>query len=142
MVILLKPYGSVDWEKKVLGNFLEIVGPPEGKTFLTEQEIINIIENVDILQADVDIKVTEDILKKGKKLKAVVCTSIGVDNVDIIAANNYGIIVANNPEFCIVAVAEYAIALMFTLLRNTYLAIKEVKGDGGFDSNWRYQGSQ
>lgn len=117
MEVLLKPYSSVDWEKKEFGGLMEVIGPPEGKDALTEKEIVKEIDNVDILLADIDIKVTKEILEHAKKLRAVICASIGVDNVDIDAATKHGIIVANNPDYCVIAVAEYAIGMIFALLR-------------------------
>jgi len=139
--VLLKPYSSVDWEKKEFNKLIEVIGVPEGKDALTEKEIIEKIDNVDILLADVDIKVTREILRHAKKLRAVICTSIGVDYVDIDAATEHGIIVTNNPDFCVIAVAEYAIGLIFTLLRHIPIAICVVK-EGNWELRNRLEGTE
>lgn len=131
MAVLLKPYGSTNWEKKELGKLVEVIGVPEGKGVLTEEEIIKEIENVDILQADVDIRVTRRLLKHGTRLRAVICTSIGVDYVDIDAATECGVIVSNNPDFCVIAVAEYAIGMILALIRHIPKAAAAVK-----EGNW------
>lgn len=127
MAMVLKPFGSIEREKKALQGMASVIGAFPGKNALSETEILNMIDNADILIADVDIIVTEKILKHAKNLRAVICTSIGVDYVDIPAATDCGIIVANNPDFCIVAVAEYTIGLILSLTRYIPQAIDAVK---------------
>lgn len=131
MAVLLKPYGSTEWEKTEFAGLAEVTGVNGSTAALTEDEICRMIENVTILQADVDISVTRSILKRAKNLRAVLCTSMGYDYVDLKAASECGIVVANNPEFCVVAVAEYAIGLMFALMRRIPEGVSAVK-----DNKW------
>ena len=68
------------------------------------------------MQADVDITVDKKLIAKAKNLRAVLCTSIGVDYVNLEEMTEAGIPVANNPDFCVEAVAEFAIGLMLSLI--------------------------
>lgn len=136
MAVLFKPYGSFSWEKEELKGLVDFLGATEGKTALSEAEITEKIGCVDILQADVDIAVTRRVLEQGKRLRAVLCTSIGVDYVDLEAATEKGVLVANNPDFCVVAVAEYTIGLMFALLRRIPQGIGTVK-----EGKWKERGN-
>lgn len=134
MYNLLKPFGD-DREKALVGdlvNFLSLTEPEGPKR---EQELEEKLKICDILQADVDIKVDEELFQKAPNLKAVFCTSIGVDYVDLEAASKRNIIVANNPDFCVVAVAEYAIGLLYALTRRIPEGVKAVK-----EKNWEMRG--
>ncbi|MDD2211911.1 MAG: hydroxyacid dehydrogenase [Clostridia bacterium] len=131
MAVLLKPFGSINWEKQAFKDLLTVVGVEGKKEALSEAEILEKIAEVDVLQADVDVLVTRKILEEGKKLRAVVCTSIGVDYADIEAATDCGVIVCNNPDFCIIAVAEYAIGMMFALVRQIPKGVQAV-----LDGKW------
>lgn len=117
MYKLLKPYDRISWEVPLVGDVVELmdVSAPEGAA--REKELAEKLAVCDILQADVDITVDDALLAKAPSLKAVVCTSIGVDYVDLAAATRRGVMVANNPDFCILSVAEYAIGMLYALMR-------------------------
>ena len=104
-------------EKKLYGDLVRVVGVTEPEGPLRDAEIQRKIQDCHILQADVDINVNKDFLKDAKELRAVLCTSIGVDYVNLEEMTEMGIPVANSPDFCIEAVAEYAIGLMFAVTR-------------------------
>ena len=63
-------------------------------------------------------KVTEEVLKRAKKLKVVGRAGIGVDNIDIQAATKQGIVVMNAPGGNTITTAEHTISLMLALARN------------------------
>lgn len=117
MLTLFKPYGSIEEEKQLYGNLVHVVGVTEPEGPARNAEICEKIRTCDILQADVDITVNSSLIQDAENLRAVLCTSIGVDYVKLPQMTNAGIIVANNPNFCIAAVAEYAIGLMFAVVR-------------------------
>lgn len=135
MAVLLKPFGSMEFEKNAYKDLLTVVGPEGGKELLTETEIMERMPEVDILQADVDIAVTRKILEQGKKLRAVVCTSIGVDYADVDAATDCGVIVCNNPDFCVTAVAEYAVGMLFAVVRQIPKGVQAVSKSKWQDRN-------
>lgn len=116
MYNLLKPFGD-NREEALVGdmvNFLSLT-KPEGVE--RHQELEEKLKICDILQADVDVTVDDELLSKAPNLKYILCTSIGVDYVDLDAATKRNILVANNPDFCVVAVAEYAVGLMYSIMR-------------------------
>lgn len=140
MYNLLKPFGD-DREKALVGdlvNFLSLT-KPEGPE--REKELEEKLKICDILQADVDIRVDEALFQKAPNLKAVFCTSIGVDYVDLEAATRRNIIVANNPDFCVGAVAEYAVGLMYALTRRIPEGARAVR-EGRWEERGRLGGTE
>lgn len=136
MFKLLKPFGTLGWERGSLGKMVDLMGltKPEGAE--REKELAEKLAVCDILQADVDIEVNEALFEKAPNLKAVFCTSIGLDYVDLEAASKRGILVANSPDFCVLSVAEYAIGMLYALLRRIPEGVWTVKED-----NWKARNS-
>ncbi|KAK8195839.1 hypothetical protein M8818_006990 [Zalaria obscura] len=77
---------------------------------LSQEELIEIIDDYDALIVRSESKVTASLLEAGKKLKVVARAGVGVDNVDVEAATKLGIIVVNSPVGNINAAAEHTIA--------------------------------
>ncbi len=63
-------------------------------------------------------KVTQAVFDAGKNLKVVGRAGVGVDNIDLAAAQAAGVTVVNAPAATSAAVAEHAFALMLALFRN------------------------
>jgi D-3-phosphoglycerate dehydrogenase / 2-oxoglutarate reductase len=61
-------------------------------------------------------------------LKGVVRLGIGIDNVDLEAATEFGIVVANVPDFCSEEVAEHALGLMLAVTRKIVWADRRSRG--------------
>jgi D-3-phosphoglycerate dehydrogenase len=125
MHTLFKPYGSIHWEAANLNELVKVVGV--SSTPASAAELAAGLRDCDILVGDVDIMIDKALIDKAPKLKAVLCTSVGVDYVDMKALNERGIILANNPDFCVVAVAEYTMGLIFALLRRIPAGIEAVR---------------
>ncbi|MDR2132801.1 MAG: phosphoglycerate dehydrogenase [Clostridiales Family XIII bacterium] len=115
MYTLFKPFGSIAWEKENLSELVTVVGVSASPAPASELEAG--LGVCDILIGDVDISVDRKLLAKAPKLKAVLCTSVGVDYVDAEALNERGIVLANDPDFCSNAVGEFAMGLIYALLR-------------------------
>jgi D-3-phosphoglycerate dehydrogenase / 2-oxoglutarate reductase len=64
-------------------------------------------------------KVTREVLEaaKGGKLKLIVRAGVGIDNIDVAAANECGVTVRNTPNSSSDSVAELALAHMFAVAR-------------------------
>jgi D-3-phosphoglycerate dehydrogenase len=62
-------------------------------------------------------KVTEEVLAAGEKLKVVGRMGVGVDNIDLKAAEAHGVTVVNCPVATTVSVAELTLGLMLSLIR-------------------------
>ncbi|MBI1345001.1 phosphoglycerate dehydrogenase [bacterium] len=85
-------------------------------------------------------KLTPDILKDLKRLRAVVRAGVGVDNIDLPAATREGIVVMNTPAGNTISTAEHTIAMMMALSRNIAPACATLKG-GKWDRK-SYMGTQ
>lgn len=127
MYNLLKPYGTISWELPLVGDVVNLMGIQAQQEPERQRELEEKLRECHILQADVDIAVDRELMEKAPNLKAIFCTSIGVDFVDRKAATERGILVANNPDFCILAVAEYAIGMIYALLRHIPEGAEAVK---------------
>ncbi len=65
-------------------------------------------------------------------VRAVLLRCAGFNNVDLLAAERLGLFVANVPSYSPEAVAEFALALLQTLNRNTHRAYNRVR-EGNFN---------
>jgi D-3-phosphoglycerate dehydrogenase / 2-oxoglutarate reductase len=72
-------------------------------------------------------EVTARVIQAAAKCRIIARTGIGVNNIDIEAANAKGIMVANVPDYCIAEVADHTLALMLTCLRKTAFLSAAVK---------------
>lgn len=73
-------------------------------------------------------KVTREVLAAGKgRLKVVGRAGVGIDNVDLAAATEYGVLVVNAPTANTIAAAEHGIALLCALSRNVAQADASMK---------------
>ena len=61
-------------------------------------------------------------MDKGKNLKMISRVGIGLDSVDLLAAEKHGIIVSYTPDAPAPAVADLTMGLMYSLLRNLHKA--------------------
>ncbi|HLF45617.1 MAG TPA: hypothetical protein VI548_04295, partial [Chitinophagaceae bacterium] len=76
---------------------------------LTEEELIREIKDVHILGIRSKTKITKNILDAAKKLQAIGCFCIGVNQVDLAAATKNGVVVFNAPYSNTRSVAELVI---------------------------------
>lgn len=72
-------------------------------------------------------KVTAEVLKAAPDLKVVGRAGVGVDNIDVAAAQEHGIAVVNTPVSTSVAVAELTFALLLALVREVPRADDSMK---------------
>lgn len=64
--------------------------------------------------------VTRHVIKSSPNCKVVSRMGIGLDNIDVDTCNELGIPVTNVPDYCLIEVAEHAIASILTLGRNLH----------------------
>lgn len=91
------------------------------KTALDDDELANKLKDVHIVGIRSRTQLTYDVLKKAKKLFAVGCFSIGTNQVDLMAAKNFGVPVFNAPFSNTRSVAELVIAEIIMLMREVPL---------------------
>jgi D-3-phosphoglycerate dehydrogenase len=84
---------------------------------LTEEELIREIKDVHILGIRSKTQITPRILDAAKKLQAIGCFCIGVNQVDLETATRKGIAVFNAPYSNTRSVAELVIGLSIMLIR-------------------------
>lgn len=83
-------------------------------------------------------KVTRRVFESCPDLKLIVRLGIGLDNIDLSAADEFGVKVANTPGATTQSVAEHTLALAFSLLRNIPHAHASIK-QGKWEKK-RFQG--
>src|SRR5687767_8923145 len=84
---------------------------------LTEEELIKEIQDVHILGIRSKTQITKRVLDAAKKLQAIGCFCIGVNQVDLKAATKNGVVVFNAPYSNTRSVAELVIGASIMLIR-------------------------
>jgi D-3-phosphoglycerate dehydrogenase len=84
-------------------------------------------------------KITREVLEASPRLRAVCKHGVGIDNIDVEAATELGIPVMITASANFESVAEHALALILTLLRNIHLQHAYTRS-GGWDKS-SYQGA-
>ncbi len=84
---------------------------------LTEDDLIKEIKDVHILGIRSKTQITKKVLDAAKKLQAIGCFCIGVNQVDLKAATKNGVVVFNAPYSNTRSVAELVIGLSIILIR-------------------------
>lgn len=84
---------------------------------LTEDQLVEVIKDVHILGIRSKTKVTQRVLEAAKKLQAIGCFCIGVNQVDLIEATRRGVAVFNAPYSNTRSVAELVIGAAIMLIR-------------------------
>ena len=84
---------------------------------LTEEELIREIPDVHLLGIRSKTQITEKVLQAAKKLQAIGCFCIGVNQVDLKAATRNGVVVFNAPYSNTRSVAELVIGISIMLIR-------------------------
>ena len=100
----------------------------ESREVLPAEELLQIIGDYEALVVRGRTKVTGQVFLAGSKLKVVGRAGVGVDNIDLAAANAHGVTVVNSPLATSQAVAEHTLGLMLALARSIPL------GDAGMKS--------
>lgn len=90
-------------------------------------ELEGVISNYDALIVRSRTRVTAAILEAGRRLKVVGRAGVGVDNIDVDAAEKRGIAVLNAPGGNMVSAAELTMALMLSLVRHVPQAAASLK---------------
>jgi D-3-phosphoglycerate dehydrogenase len=73
------------------------------------------------------VKVPESVISAAPKCQIICRLGIGLDNIDVAAATNRNIPVTNVPDYCLIEVAEHALALLLALARKVAFYHHETK---------------
>jgi len=94
---------------------------------ISQQELLERIDSYDALIVRSRTRVTAEVFAAGRRLKVVGRAGVGVDNIDLAAANLHNVTVVNTPLATTEAVAEHTIALMLALARGVPAADRSMK---------------
>jgi D-3-phosphoglycerate dehydrogenase / 2-oxoglutarate reductase len=84
---------------------------------LSEEQLIREIKDVHLLGIRSKTQITPKVLEAAKKLQAIGCFCIGVNQVDLKSATSHGVVVFNAPYSNTRSVAELIIGLAILLIR-------------------------
>lgn len=100
---------------------------------LRKSKIINEVAKYDALICG-DDELDREVLEKGAKgnLKFISKYGVGLDKIDLNAANELGIPVTNCPGVNQIAVAEHVLAMIFSFFKNIHLSY-EITSQGRWD---------
>ncbi len=114
--------------KSLMRESAKVIDNPD----INAEDLINEISEYHALVVRGRTKVTEAVFDAAKNLKVVGRAGVGVDNIDLTAAQANEITVVNSPTATSNAVAEHTLALMLSLVRNVARADASMK-TGGWD---------
>ena len=110
------------------------------RTGLAPEALEAIIGDYDAIAVRSATKITASLLEKAHRLRVVGRAGVGIDNVDLEAANRRGVVVMNSPGGSTVTVAELALAMMLALSRHVAQATASTKA-GKWEKK-RFQGHE
>jgi len=90
-------------------------------------ELLKQLADAEALVVRAGTQVDEDLFAAAPKLRVVGRAGIGVENIDLAAANRKGVVVMNTPFGSATTSAEHAIAMLMALARNISAADLAVK---------------
>ena len=100
-------------------NIEYLINPLNKK--LNEKELIEMVKDFDAIIAGTE-KISEKVINNANKLKHISRVGIGLDSVDLIAAEKNGIKVSYTPDVPAPAIAELTIGMMLNLLRSMHVS--------------------
>ena len=132
VLITTVPFGEIDRAPLNLlekSNIDYVINPLNKK--LTEGELLELITDFDAVIAGTE-EITESVMIAATKLKLISRVGIGLDSVDLLAAEKLNIGVSYTPDAPAPAVADLTMGLMYSLLRKIHEANLNMH-----DRNWR-----
>lgn len=95
---------------------------------ITPQELREVIGLYEVLIVRSRTKVTREMIESARNLKVIGRVGVGLDTIDVGAAEAAGIKVLNTPQMSTVAVAELVMGMILALVRKIPLANESMKG--------------
>jgi D-3-phosphoglycerate dehydrogenase len=123
-----------DWKiivaDRLDGRGLEILSKAaqvDERAGISPEELIKVISEYDALIVRGQTRVNAKVFSAATNLKVVGRAGVGVDNIDLAAANLNNVTVVNSPFATTQAVAEHVLALLFSLARSIPTADETMK---------------
>lgn len=112
-----------------LGKYMQV----DTHMLPTQEELVKLIPDYDVLIMRVDPKITKEIIDAAANLKVIGVCSVGLNHVDMDACKAKGVQVFNAPGLNANAVAELTFSKMLDLSRHTIPANYDVKVNKTWD---------
>ncbi len=115
--VLLTDYAwkDLDIERQILGEIdAELIVAQESER--DAASLARLAQNADAIMTNW-AKVPAAVIDAAPRCKLVSRLGIGLDNIDVAAATRHGMYVTNIPDYCLIEVAEHALALILALGR-------------------------
>lgn len=93
----------------------------------THEKFVALAKGADVVLHNSGYKITAEDMDSLPKLRMIICTSVGFDNVDIEAATERGIPVSNVPDYGSNEVAEHATAMILALERQLFTLDRAIR---------------
>ena len=122
VLITTVPFGAINRLPLDLlenANIEYVINPFNKK--LTEDQLVGLITDFDAVIAGTE-EITEKVISKATNLKLISRVGIGLDSVDLLAAERLKVGVSYTPDAPAPAVADLTIGLMYSLLRKVHEA--------------------
>ena len=94
---------------------------------ISPEALLKAVEDVDALVVRGGTQVSEEVFRAAKKLRVVGRAGIGIENMDLAAANRKGVVVMNTPFGSTTTTAEHTIAMLMALARQIPEASRSTK---------------
>ena len=124
---------------------MQICDPVEEAVITRLRDRFQVVERNDVQNTDADVlvvrsrtRISRRVIESAKNLKIIARPGVGVDNIDVDAAAEYGIKIINSPQASTRSVAELTLGLILSLarsipradqaLRKGYWKKKDLKG--------------
>jgi D-3-phosphoglycerate dehydrogenase len=97
------------------------------KPNILKDELLSIVKDYQVILVRSRTKITREVIQAASNAKIIARAGVGLDNIEVTAAEDKGIRVINAPEAAINAVSELTVGNMISLARSIPLADSEMK---------------
>jgi D-3-phosphoglycerate dehydrogenase / 2-oxoglutarate reductase len=97
------------------------------KPNILTDELLSIVKDYQVILVRSRTKITREVIQAACNAKIIARAGVGLDNIEVTAAEEKGIRVVNAPEAAINAVSELTVGNMISLARSIPLADSEMK---------------
>jgi len=97
------------------------------KPNILTEELLSIVKDYQVILVRSRTKITPEVIQAASNAKIIARAGVGLDNIEVTAAEEKGIRVVNAPEAAINAVSELTVGNMISLARSIPLADSEMK---------------
>ncbi|MAO81938.1 MAG: dihydrofolate reductase [Nocardioides sp.] len=126
IVVTDHAFGGLDHERAVAEKFARELVVHQCRS---EDEVVEALRGVEVAFVNL-APVTDEAIQAMPPGSVLIRYGIGVDNVDVQAADAHGVRVCNVPDYGADTVADHAVACLLALLRRTNQATQAIRRDG------------